>query len=553
LVDQLRQKMPSSFVVPKIASNPDGWGPNPADLPEKFKDIPYAPFSKSEKVGKAADWTASQYQNKGYQQRGGYNNYNQQPVETAFRYVHDVDEDTFQTVESRAAVKPAFRPYRRFQQKGVSALIRKDQQELRATGGRGRGGQQKGQYSNQNRNWNNRQQERPQRFKETSVDVGADWNVVDQVQFSQLQKLAHEVAEPEDIRQYGVLEFYEKTFDRVTTKTEKGLQRFENLAFHNVTTTDDPIIRQLAEQDVGNVFATDAILALLMCCTRSVFSWDIIAHRVGKKLFFDKREGSQIDFLTVNETAHDIPAEDKDGINSLSNLSQEATFINQNFSQQVLIKGGTTFDFPNPNPFAGEGEELASIAYRYRKWKLGNDLVLVARCELDGVMKHKDLDVFLTIKALNEYDPKISGVDWRQKLDSQRGAVLATELRNNSNKLARWTAQALLAGADQMKLGYVSRTHPGDSFNHVILGTQTYKPREFATQINLNVTNMWGILKVLCEVLMKLPEGKYVLLKDPLKPVIRVYEVPPETFDEAPAEEAGDRDAKDEGDDGADK
>lgn len=36
---------------------------------------------------------------------------------------------------------------------------------------------------------------------------------------------------------------------------------------------------------------------------------------------------------------------------------------------------------------------------------------------------------------------------------SQRGAILATELKNNSAKLAKWTAQAILAGSDQMKIG----------------------------------------------------------------------------------------------------
>lgn len=65
-----------------------------------------------------------------------------------------------------------------------------------------------------------------------------------------------------------------------------------------------------------------------------------------------------------------------------------------------------------------------------------------------------------------------AGVDWRQKLETQRGAVLATELKNNANKLAKWTASALIAGADMIKLGYVSRVHPKDNFTHVILGTQ---------------------------------------------------------------------------------
>ncbi|CAG2064786.1 unnamed protein product, partial [Timema podura] len=43
---------------------------------------------------------------------------------------------------------------------------------------------------------------------------------------------------------------------------------------------------------------------------------------------------------------------------------------------------------------------------------------------------------------------------------------------------------------------YVSRAHVRDSSKHVILGTQQYKPNEFATQINLNMDNAWGILRV---------------------------------------------------------
>lgn len=48
-----------------------------------------------------------------------------------------------------------------------------------------------------------------------------------------------------------------------------------------------------------------------------------------------------------------------------------------------------------------------------------------------------------------------SADEWRQKLDSQKGAVLATELKNNSFKLAKWTVCSLLAGSDQIKFGWV--------------------------------------------------------------------------------------------------
>ena len=54
--------------------------------------------------------------------------------------------------------------------------------------------------------------------------------------------------------------------------------------------------------------------------------------------------------------------------------------------------------------------------------------------------------------------------------------MLATELKNNANKLAKWTAAALVTNVDMIKLGYVSRAHPRDPNNHVILGTQVGCP-----------------------------------------------------------------------------
>ena len=58
--------------------------------------------------------------------------------------------------------------------------------------------------------------------------------------------------------------------------------------------------------------------------------------------------------------------------------------------------------------------------------------------------------VILFFHALFQFS---GGVDWRSRLDNQRGAVLATELKNNSCKLAKWTVCSLLAGSDQIKFG----------------------------------------------------------------------------------------------------
>lgn len=74
-----------------------------------------------------------------------------------------------------------------------------------------------------------------------------------------------------------------------------------------------------------------------------------------------------LDLLTVSETAHDVTFDEGNGINSPTNLGLEATFINQNFSQQCLKRGPDKKVFANPNPFITDEDEgqVASVAYRY--------------------------------------------------------------------------------------------------------------------------------------------------------------------------------------------
>lgn len=40
----------AKFNAPVIQDNPSGWGP--CAVPEKFKDMPYQPFSKGDRLGK---------------------------------------------------------------------------------------------------------------------------------------------------------------------------------------------------------------------------------------------------------------------------------------------------------------------------------------------------------------------------------------------------------------------------------------------------------------------------------------------------------------------
>lgn len=298
-----------------------------------------------------------------------------------------------------------------------------------------------------------------------SLTVQGDWEMVEEFDLAQLLKLVANPPRVEDLQWCGHLDQYDEVYDKLTTRTAKTLRRVENKIFYVVTTADDPVLERFAAEGVGDIFATDAILAQLMAAPRSVYSWDIVIEKVNGLIFLDKREGSIFDFLTVSETAREPPtaSEEMDEINYPEKLSVEATMINQNFSQQVLKEdrdcrktefggkavGCIELDFLysdcvnmqfDPNPFFVDEDgvhEPASVAYRYRKFTLGS-LSVVTRCELHAWGKKREEEQLMTCYALNEWDSKYSdGVIWRQKIDQQPGAVLATELKNNSCKLAK--------------------------------------------------------------------------------------------------------------------
>ncbi|KAF7989029.1 hypothetical protein HCN44_007339 [Aphidius gifuensis] len=517
----------------EVQTNVTGWGPTET-LSDQFKGTPYQPFSKNDRLGKISDWTAAASQD-----RKSNNKYTSQFGSAGqYSYYHDEDESTFHLVDTTRVQKP---PYQRGRfgrnQRGRGGF--NQSQQFDKTKQRDRKGQikrrQQGMRNHRNQSMKSR---------DASVAVKPDWTTIEEMDFSRLSKLSlPSIKNGEDVLCAGSLEYYDKLYDRVNVKNEKSLQSIDRI-FHTVTTTDDPIIRKLSKT-VGTVYATDSILATIMCCTRSNYSWDIVIEKIGNKLFFDKRDNTEFDLLTVNETSLEPPQEDGGGsINSPRNLGLEATFVNHNFSQQVLKSTEPRHKFDEVNPFITEDEntDVASVGYRYKKWDLGNDVVLVCRCEHDAVMQGPNGEIqYLTIKALNEWDSKIAnGVEWRQKLDTQRGAVLANELRNNSCKLAKWTVQALLVGSDQIKFGYVSRASVRDSNKHVILGTQQYKPNEFATQINLNMDNAWGIVRCIVDICMKQKDGKYLIMKDPNKPMIRLYDIPDDTFDSEDGEDEDD-------------
>lgn len=87
--------------------------------------------------------------------------------------------------------------------------------------------------------------QKSQKPRDSSVEVRSDWEVKEEMDFPQLMKMRYlEVSEPQDIECCGALEYYDKAFDRITTRSEKPLRSIKRI-FHTVTTTDDPVIRKV--------------------------------------------------------------------------------------------------------------------------------------------------------------------------------------------------------------------------------------------------------------------------------------------------------------------
>lgn len=370
-------------------------------------------------------------------------------------------------------------------------------QDNRQQGGRGQQGRGQ-QQGGRGQPWRQPWRDQPRAQYTSSVEIRPDWHVLgDQISLSALHKLSTNPGEGDDLTSVGAMAVYDRSADRVTPKIAAKLRR-PGARSRTPATYDDPIIKKLVSEDAGTVYMSDAVLTALMCAPRSNLPWDIVITRRDGLLFLDRRPGSSLEFLTNGETAPEPPTEERDSINGMHQLSVEASAINQAFREQVLAAGGQSqpLDAALPHELTQSG--TPPPGFRYRKWSLGGTQ-LVVRCELDACLRVGDSVQTVAVHALNEFDPKWAGVDWRQKLENQRGAVLATELKNNANKIAKWTAAAIVSGVDLIKLGYVSRATWRDNQNHVLLGTQAVKPRDFAAQMNLNMDNCWGIVRALLD------------------------------------------------------
>ncbi|CAD7944332.1 unnamed protein product [Amoebophrya sp. A120] len=548
------------FVLPEDTGA--GWGPSG----ESSSSLPKYPIENINRypparVGKACDFTqATQDRIRQMQARDAAQGGNMQGRKQntwAQQQQPLVVEDGYNLVDTKASARKkqnsgyAQRSRPNYQQMNQNAIKQQNYQEgilgknaktkptdpKKAAAAKGKGkGKGKG--------FNNRRGMQAPTFRDWSVPVKNDWETLVEFPLTGFVKMGLDARQvkAEDLVWCGKLYHVSKAFDRVNFRQAKQLPVANDVNFYNPTTTQDETIEALMTDDSSiEVAGTDHILACLMAAGRSVYSWDVLVQKIGNKLIFDKRDGAPCDFTTVNETAQEPPSynpEDKDSINAPPKLSREAARVNQNFSECVVDRKIDPEEH-EPHPFGDdEEEEVSAICYRYRKFTLPGDkkspdplrqqdVAMVVRAEVSG----KTASQYVSAKCLNYFEAKNSTITWRQHLEAQPGAVLANELKNNSFKLGRWVAQAILAGCEQIKLGYAMRQRESDPMLHELVCVQAQPTNQLASQISLSLNNAFGILRHIIDTLRDQEDGSFIFLKDPNKPILRLYSVPDGCFD----------------------
>ncbi|KAA6376580.1 MAG: putative translation initiation factor eIF-3 subunit D [Streblomastix strix] len=168
---------------------------------------------------------------------------------------------------------------------------------------------------------------------------------------------------------------------------------------------------------------------------------------------------------------------------------------------------------------------------------------------------------------------------WRTLLGKKAGILLSQEAKNNAFKLSRWIIEAHIGLCDQIKIGFVTKTQPlqpqfilpqsqqflyKDEKNiqaqrrHALLTTRSFGVGELSAIVNVDLGASWEILRTILDYAIQIfsthktssssskdqntkedldeeehEDIQLLLLKDPQKAAIRLFEVPSWTYNEA--------------------
>lgn len=515
------------------------WGPSkttPSSL--RFNGVPYAPFIKSDKLGKIADWQVSKEEeqlkgNANQKKRDVYHAYGASAAkmfgaETEDKGFSLVENTTTSTTQKQAVLKGGRKQNTTgTKKKDAASVLKKTVAPSIKKSAPAASKPAKWGNGNNNKWGSNKWNAEETKQSDGSIAIGEKWVSVAEIEFNKLTKLNLDTPKPITLSTNGTMYQYQKKYE---TNTVAPLEPTIKVITHQ-TSSQDPNLKNFASEGAAKVFITDEIIAQLMCAPKSNASWDVIVTKKDGKIFFDKREDTF--YVPIDENAPLADLKEFD-VNHPANLKLEFEEITNSYVQGSL--GTNSKKFEGKSPIASSA--AISKAYKYVKYELPNGtssdddqgtIPIIVRTSFDAY--NILASSTLSVRALLQYKSN----DWRAKFHgSSQGNIFIDEVKKNNNMISQWTTQSALAGVNSLKIGFVTRENTKSFKSHIVAGTMTFGVDMLMQQLKVNLNNGWGILKSFIDIIEhEGGEGDYrlVIFKVPNSQKINIYKVPFESFD----------------------
>jgi translation initiation factor 3 subunit D len=163
------------------------------------------------------------------------------------------------------------------------------------------------------------------------------------------------------------------------------------------------------------------------------------------------------------------------------------------------------------------------------KWPFGPNRTLLTRAQLHsyenlsiGGEEDPDNIKYNNIYTMNQW--KFIKGNW-ENIDTDKTSILSVELTDNTNRVAKWAIQSLLAGADKMKIVFATRQKLGSNLKHKILGASSVTTSGFIDLISFKIDEAWAYVKYFVDYFEKKEDGNYILVRDPMKTSIKIFKI----------------------------
>lgn len=384
-------------------------------------------------------------------------------------------------------------------------------------------------YGNNNRYNNNRSYFRREEIQRGySCSIPPHWEQI--ARFPLTNPNGSSLPRLTTLKQVGVVDAISSDYCYVNTRSMKPIQVQEQFSTQQIPLEQDPHIQELLkdEDNLGESMTfvlTDNVAAMFMNVQHTVQPWDVAVKITENNVAYitTPNPNNIVNQHLVDESQLDRLPQETDNVNSVLSLATEATALSNNLNYLFQERGAEPLTLEAPLPTEDNNGTPLFTAYTYRRFFI-EDIAVIVRAPIHCHQRGKQ-DSFIHVATVFEYDSSSPGgyhVDFRKNVDSMLASTFSSELKCNSAYMHRVLCQAILSGADEIKLAWASRQNAKQPGKHTLVSVTSHPIQQFLNLVQFRKTDYFDQLSnVLVELV--LDPGNYTLLREPNERSLSVY------------------------------